>query len=57
MFPHRRAGCLKTGCEGSFNVYDGNPLESLDRLSKPGLVVNRGVIVVRDGRLVPIEPK
>lgn len=45
MFPRRRVGCLTTGCAGSFNVYDSNPLENLARLSTPAMVVNRGVTV------------
>jgi hypothetical protein len=48
MFLHRRVGCLNTGCEGTFNVYESNPLENLARLSAPSIVVNRGVIVLRD---------
>lgn len=52
MFPRRRVGCLKEGCEASFNVYDKNPLEDLARLSAPVLVMKQGAIVVSGGKLV-----
>lgn len=50
MFPMRRVGCLKVGCEASFSVYAKNPLEDLSRLASPASVVNRGTMVVRAGK-------
>lgn len=50
MYPQRRVGCLEAGCEASFNVYAGNPVDDLGRLAAPALVVKEGAVVARDGK-------
>lgn len=52
MYPQRRVGCLEAGCEASFNVYAGNPVDDLGRLAAPVLVVKDGAVVARDGKPV-----
>ncbi|WP_462248179.1 amidohydrolase family protein [Ekhidna sp.] len=45
MFPKRKIGEIKEGYEGSFLVFDQNPLESIDYLDQVYLSMKQGVFV------------
>jgi hypothetical protein len=42
IFPKRRVGCLESGCEASFLVLDGNPLDDFARIRSIRLRVKDG---------------
>ena len=46
IFPERRVGCFDAGCEASFVVLDGNPLESFEQIRNIRLRVKDGEILV-----------
>ena len=45
IFPERRVGCFDAGCEASFVVLDGNPLESFEQIRKIRVRIKDGVPV------------
>ncbi|MDT8998952.1 amidohydrolase family protein [Paucibacter sp. APW11] len=45
IFPKRQLGCFNPGCEASFLVLGGNPLQDLEQLGKPMLRVKQGRIL------------
>ncbi|OWQ92969.1 hypothetical protein CDN99_00190 [Roseateles aquatilis] len=47
LFPQRRIGCFQPGCEASFLVLAGNPLEDLDALDKPLLRIKQGRVLTQ----------
>lgn len=47
LFPQRRLGCFEPGCEASFLVLAGNPLEDAAALDLPLLRVKRGRILTQ----------
>ena len=42
LFPQRRLGCFEPGCEASFLLLLGDPLEDLSHLDQPLLRVSKG---------------
>ena len=48
IFPERRVGCFDAGCEASFVVLDGNPLESFEQIRNIQLRVKDGEPLVLD---------
>lgn len=50
IFPGRRVGCLRDGCEASFLVLRGDPLADFGQV--------RGIVLrVKEGRLLPAPPE
>jgi imidazolonepropionase-like amidohydrolase len=47
LFPKRKLGCFQPGCEASFLVLIGNPLEDLDALDKPLLRIKQGRVLTQ----------
>ena len=47
IFPDRRVGCLAPGCEASFLVLDGNPLEDFSQIRNIRLRVKGGERLTR----------
>jgi len=47
LFPKRELGCFRPGCEASFLVLIGNPLEDLDALDKPLLRIKQGRVLTQ----------
>lgn len=47
LFPQRKLGCFQPGCEASFLVLAGNPLENLDALDKPLLRIKQGRVLTQ----------
>lgn len=47
LFPQRKLGCFQPGCEASFLVLIGNPLEDLDALDKPLLRIKQGRVLTQ----------
>ncbi|MFX1682023.1 amidohydrolase family protein [Mitsuaria sp. CC2] len=47
LFPQRKLGCFQPGCEASFLVLIGNPLEDLDALDKPILRIKQGRVLTQ----------
>ncbi len=47
LFPDRKLGCFRPGCEASFLVLAGNPLEDLDALDKPLLRIKQGRVLTQ----------
>ena len=45
IFPERRVGCLDVGCEASFVVLEGNPLESFEQIQNVRLRVKDGELL------------
>lgn len=47
LFPQRRLGCFEPGCEASFLVLAGNPLDDLAALDKPLLRIKQGRVLTQ----------
>ena len=47
LFPQRKLGCFQPGCEASFLVLAGNPLEDLAALDKPLLRIKQGRVLTQ----------
>ncbi len=47
LFPQRKLGCFQPGCEASFLVLAGNPLEDLTALDKPLLRIKQGRVLTQ----------
>ncbi|UXH76622.1 amidohydrolase family protein [Roseateles amylovorans] len=47
LFPQRKLGCFQTGCEASFLVLAGNPLDDLGALEKPLLRIKQGRVLTQ----------
>ncbi len=47
LFPQRKLGCFQPGCEASFLVLAGNPLEDLSALDKPLLRIKQGRVLTQ----------
>ena len=45
IFPERKIACLQDGCEASFLVLDGNPIDDLANIRKIVLRVKQGVVL------------
>ncbi len=45
IFPERRVGCLDAGCEASFLVLEGNPLENFEEIQNIRLRVKDGELL------------
>lgn len=47
LFPNRRLGCFEPGCEASFLLLIGDPLEDLSHLDQPLLRVKQGRLLTQ----------
>ncbi len=45
IFPQQKAGCLEPGCEASFLVLDGDPLENFSNIRNIRLRVKEGQLL------------